>query len=306
MHDLGFIPRGMRGEQTIFATPATVTALQWKTWEKPRNCSLVHIFCLGGGGGGGGGFTGIAASARGGGGGGGSSGFSQLILPSYAVPRRLFIQVGDGGKGVASGGGTATSGVASFVNVWPVAGANNVIACSSNSTVGGSGGATGTAAAVGAAGSAGPAPTASSMLAGNNGLSLLIPGSGGSAGGAVAGGSPTALTYLTTGPFPGATGGGGTTSADFAGGSITAIANALVSDFQPQPGAAGSNAGSGGIWLPQYMLSYGGMGGGSSNTGPGGNGGNGGPGGGGGGGGGGTTGGRGGDGGAGLVIITAL
>jgi len=287
----------------IFNYPSTVTNTQWHTWIKPRGKAMMNIICIGGGGGGGGGFTAAAAAARGGGGSGGSSAVTRVTIPLHLVPDKLFVQVGQGGKGVGSGGGTAGSGVLSYVAIAPNTTASNVIAVSGNAaTVGGG---TGTGAAVGAAGTAGTIATIANCPLAGLGHFDFIAGQIGVAGGAVAGGNGTAQTIPVTSVITtGGTGGGGTTSADFAGGAWTAITSSWLSEQRPATPAAGSNNGSGGfpIWKPLFF--FGGTGGSASNAGVGGNGGNGSYGSGGGGGGGGTTGGRGGDGGSGIVIIT--
>lgn len=302
MLDLYHLPTRPQADVQIFADPLTVTNVQWKTWFKPRGFTMCNIICIGGGGGGGGGFTGIAGSARGGGGGGGSSGQSIVTIPIEFLPDRLYIQVGAGGQGVGSGGGTAGSGIASIVAIHNFASALNIIATSAATPP--TGGGTGTAAAVGAAGAAGTVPAISGMVMAGLGITTLLAGQAGTAGGAVAGAVGTAISFATTGAIcMGGTGGGGTTSADFAGGLINSSANSLLSDIRPVNAAAGSNPGPSAFPLWKPLWAFGGLGGGASNAAIGGNGGAGIWGSGGGGGGGGTTGGRGGNGGHGLVII---
>lgn len=293
------------GNLQIFTRPSTVTNTQWMTWSKPAGCSMAFMMVIGGGGGGGGGFTRAAAAAGGGGGGGGSSAVTRVWMPLCLLPDRLYIQVGAGGQGVASGGGTAGSGVLSYVAVYPNTAALNVVAVSGNA--GAVGGGTGTGAAVGAAGTAGTIATIANMPLAGLGSYVFIAGQIGIAGGAVAGANGGAQSFPTTSIITmGGTGGAGTTSADFAGGGVSASANTLLSDFKPTAPAAGSNNGSAGYLIRPPSgpwFSFCGLGGSSSNTGIGGAGGNGGPGSGGGGGGAGTTGGRGGDGGSGMVLI---
>lgn len=287
----------------IFNTPSTVTNVQWNQWIKPRGKSMMNIICIGGGGAGGGGFTRAAAAAGGGGGSGGSSAVTRVTIPLVFVPDTLFVQVGAGGQGVLSGGGTAGSGVLSYVSIAPNTTASNIIAISG--AAGAVGGGTGTGAAVGAAGTAGTIAVIGSMPLAGLGHFDVIAGQIGVAGGAVAGANGTAQSIPTTSVITtGGTGGAGTTSADFAGGLWTAISNSWLSEQRPATPSAGSNAGSGGfaIWKPLFF--FGGTGGSASNAGVGGAGGNGSYGSGGGGGGAGTTGGRGGDGGSGIVIIT--
>lgn len=305
MLDLLHLPKDTgNSDVQYFTTPSTVTNLQWNTYLKPRGKTMLSILCIGGGGGGGGGFTGVAASARGGGGSGGSSSITRVIIPFYFLPDVLYIQVGSGGQGVGSGGGTAGSGILSYVTVAPNTTATNCIAISG--AAGAVGGSTGTAAAVGAAGTAGTIGVIGSCPFAGLGNFQFIAGQNGVAGGAVAGAVGTAQTIPTTSVLTtGGSGGAGTTSADFAGGLFTAIAFSYLSEQRPATPAAGSFDGSGGSTLWKPFFSFGGTGGSSSNAGIGGNGGNGGYGAGGGGGGAGTTGGRGGDGGNGIVIMTA-
>lgn len=305
MLDLNHFPSSTGSDDVqIFNRPSTVTNTQWQTYLKPRGKTMLSILCIGGGGGGGGGFTRAAAAAGGGGGSGGSSAVTRVVIPFYFLPDVLYIQVGQGGQGVSSGGGTAGSGVLSYVAVAPNTTATNVLAVSGNAAA--VGGGTGTGAAVGAAGTAGTIATIANCPLAGLGYYQFIAGQIGVAGGAVAGAVGTAQSIPTTSVITmGGSGGAGTTSADFAGGLFTAISNSYLSEQRPETPAAGSNNGSGGVQMWKPFFSFGGGGGSSSNTGIGGNGGNGAYGAGGGGGGAGTTGGRGGNGGTGIVIMTA-
>lgn len=294
-----------RGNVQTFIGDCTVDSLQNRIWTKPRGVSMVHIFCLGGGGAGGGGFTGVASSARGGGGGGGSSGHGTLLVAANLIPDVLYVQSGAGGIGTLSGGGTAPSGIRSFVSISTnVAIPNNVLIMSG--AAGPTGGVTGTVGAGGGGGSAGSVAVIASMCFAHLGFFDVIAGQAGTAGGAATGSIGTAQSIpQTTCLTMGGPGGAGVTGTDFAGGVITATADSLVSEMRPLGPAAGSNNGSGGFVLWQPFWSFCGIGGSSANVGVGGAGGPGGYGSGGAGGGGGTTGGRGGDGGNGLVIITS-
>ena len=301
MLDFGNLPSKSHADIQVFTRPSTVTVTQLHPWSKPRGKTMMFAMAIGGGGGGGGGFTGAAASARGGGGGGGSSSITKLLIPLMCVPDRLYVQVGAGGQGVGSGGGTAGSGILSYIFIHAAATlvSGNILIASG--AAGATGGGTGTAAAVGAAGAAGTIFASSGRC--DMGIFQSIAGNVGFAGGAVAGAAGTNATVTVTGIGTGGAGGAGTTSADFAGGGFTAVTDSFLSQYRPQAPAAGSNNGAGGIALEQLLWTYGGCGGSSSNAGVGGNGGNGIYGSGGGGGGGGTTGGRGGNGGDGIVII---
>jgi hypothetical protein len=307
MLDLFGTPESFKGDVQIFNLLSTANQIQWHSWLKPRGVSMCQIICIGGGGGGGGGFTRAATVAGGGGGSGGSSGMSRVLIPTYLLPDRLYVQVGAGGQGVGSGGGTAGSGTLSYVAIGistttpGTVQATNVLAVSGAAAA--TGGGTGITAAVGALGAASTIPVIGAMPLAHYGNFNLIAGTAGVAGGAVANGNGVAQAIPTATPFWGATGGAGTTTTDAVGGAFTATADSLFSEMRPATPAAGSFPGSSGfnIWKPFY--SFGGGGGSSSNAGVGGAGGNGGYGSGGGGGGAGTTGGRGGDGGGGLVMI---
>lgn len=304
MLDFAFVPERQLADIQIFTRPSTVTNTQWQTWNRPRGRSMLTALVIGGGGGGGGGFTGAAAAARGGGGGGGSSAVTRITIPLMLLPPILYLQVGAGGQGVGSGGGTAGSGVLSYISIFPDTTASNVVAVSG--AVAAVGGGTGTGAAAGAAGTAGTIAVIGSMPLAGLGHFDVIAGQVGIIGGAqtgAAGGNTTIpVTSVVT---QGGPGGAGVTAADFAGGGITAITNSYLSQIRPIAPAAGSNNGCGGFLCQEPFFSFAGMGGSSSNAGVGGNGGNGGPGSGGGGGGGGTTGGRGGNGGSGIIIMVA-
>lgn len=304
MRDQFDIPTEGHADIKIFNMPSTTTNLMWTAWEKPRGKSMLHAICIGGGAGGGGGFTGIATSARGGGGSGGSSGTTRVTVPLAFLPDTLYIQVGAGGQGVGSGGGTAGSGILSYISMQPGNNGGNILATSGSA--GPTGGGTGTGAAVGAAGTAGSIAVITNMFIAGLGQFAFIAGQAGAAGGAVAGGNGSSGSLSATSVLSLAgTGGGGTTSADFNGGSWTnGGAGTLVGEATPAV-PVGSVSGSDGptIWKPLFF--YGGTGGGASNASVGGNGGNGSYGAGGGGGGGGTTGGRGGNGGTGIIIMIA-
>lgn len=306
MLDTGYFTRTNSADVQTFWGNTTTDDLMFQTWKKPRGCSMHYMICIGSGAGGGGGFTAAAAAARGGGGGGGSSATATLLIPSLFIPDILYVQVGMGGLGVGSGGGTAGSGIISYIALGPDnTNMNNLLAsCVAAPT----GGGTGTGAAVGAAGTGGTVATHATCPCSSVGVRIFQVGKDGIAGGAVAGaagGNQSFPLTNATAMTMGGAGGAGTTSADFAGGAITAIANCDYSAKRPVGAAAGSNDGSSGFlnWAP--FLSYCGLGGASSNAGVGGKGGLGGPGSGGGGGGGGTTGGKGGDGGPGLVVIVS-
>ena len=163
MLDLSHIPTGTgAADVQVFTAVSTSNQIQWHTWLKPRGKTMFNILCIGGGGGGGGGFTRAAAAAGGGGGSGGSSGLTRVTGSLALIPDRLFIQVGAGGIGVSSGGGTAGSGVLSYVTIAVSTAtpgtvqATNVLAVSgAAAAVGGGGGSSANATAGGAGGNGG-------------------------------------------------------------------------------------------------------------------------------------------------------
>ena len=57
MTDTGFIPNTSASDIQIFQGQSTGTMTGVHVWVKPRNVSLLFLYCMGSGGGGGGGFT---------------------------------------------------------------------------------------------------------------------------------------------------------------------------------------------------------------------------------------------------------
>jgi hypothetical protein len=287
---------------STFNTPVTVTNLQWHDWFKPPGKTHCEITCIGGGGGGGGGFTRVATNAGAGGSGGGSSTIARLLIPLALLPDRLFVQVGAGGIGTVSGGGTAGSGLLSYVCVYPnVQGSNTVVFSGNAAAVGGK---TGTLA--GQTGGAGGTVVASNPAFSGPGIFSNFVGQAGAddPGGETFGGGP--VIPVTGNMCLGGCSGAGILSngTGFSGGTYVTTAGAYVSEsIPPVPAPNGTNDGGSGPMLWKPFIAFGGLGGSSADTVPGGKGGNGNYGAGGGGGGAGTTGGRGGDGGCGLVII---
>ena len=302
MIDLLHLPKPTTGNADYFIGKSTSLGQSWETWEKPRGITMIRFICIGGGGSGGNGFASATTNARGGGGGGGSGGYSSGVLPAILIPDRVYISAGRGG--------IVGAGIGSYVSVIPYT--TSLIGiytlCYAN---GGSGGGNGTATAVGALGAAAVIATrANTLLSGYGELNLYV-GSAGSAGGAVAGGNATVITYPTTGLLlsGGCGGGGGAsgTGGTSGGPAITTPGSLLFPSISAGTNGSPGGVGGTGIELYQPLLSTGGGGGGASNsaTTAGGAGGNAGFGSGGGGGGAGGTGGggAGGNGGNGLVII---
>lgn len=300
--DFQHMPSGTKGPPPqIFKSPSSAIETINDVWIRPRGCSMGLIICVGGGAGAGGGFGSTAGASRGGGGGGGSSGFSRLLVPLILLPDRLYLCVGPGGAGVASG--TGVSGGLSYVSIAPLLtgnGLSNIVLVSG--AAGATGGVTATTGTGGAAGAAGTIALAAGMPLCGYGQVLSIAGQVGSTGGTGnANGTALALPSNST-LASGGTGGGGCTTVDNRGG-INTAQTSYIGEHIPSDPVAASPGGSGlQMWRP--FFSFGGQGGGSSNTVAGSLGGFGAHGAGGGGGGGGvTTGGKGGDGGGGIIIF---
>jgi hypothetical protein len=156
--DLFHIPSNFKGDVQIFHAHNS-SSINHQQWIKPRGTSMTYMIAIGGGGGGGGGHAKNSGTNGGGGGGGACSGMASLIIPSFLLPDRLYVQVGAGGAGGSAGvlgGAAATAGGAgtnSYIMFSPLAftAADTLLSSNTNAPGGGGGG---TAAAVGAAGSA--------------------------------------------------------------------------------------------------------------------------------------------------------
>lgn len=272
-------------------------------WSLPPRARMVYWWGCGGGGGGGGGCSGAQDTTRGGGGGGSAANIGWGFYPSPLFPDRLYIEIPDGG----TGGGPdqdGTSGGTLFAAdcASPPGGTyqNTII-----SVAGGGRGFLGTTTAGG---------TASNTGSGNNtnGLDISNSASGttGGTGGSFGNGTNYTITngtLITQGgggagcpvPFSASTGGTlfvNEAQSTYSGGTGNTTTNG-------NPGVNGQT-----LWLEKQpfaalMRSWGGTGGGNSNTATGGRGGDGGYGSGGGGGGAGLVGGSGGNGGPGILII---
>ena len=302
--------------QVFYANGTT----SWQIWQKPNNAKFINILAIGGGGGGGAGGSNNAGA--GGGGGGGSSAISRLFINSCVLPDRLYVQVGNGGRGgIQSPVSAATSGGISYVSVQPNTSSLSVVVASGNAGAG-FGGQGQNGASPGTAGVAGAADSGSMLSqlgfyqtisgiigqAGGPGSSILssitlgvspyilpiTPGMGGS--GLSAGGTPDSTGNIIGGGFiPTISGGtsnptGGTQGSN---GYYGLTPNSNSSSRSPFFSTGGAGGGAGGYSL---IVGFGGTGG-AGGYGCGG-------------GGGGasyttsTNGGRGGRGGDGLVIIT--
>jgi hypothetical protein len=274
------------------------TGGSFQTWNKPRGKAMCMMVVIGSGSGGGGGMTGATGTVRGGGGGGASGAIARCVIPIFALPDTMYVQVGVGGAGGAAinAGG---AGQRSYISLAPNTTAANIIMQSGNAAA--TGGAAGSVAGSAAAGVAETISTVALCLQANMGIFTFIAGKIGSIGGVVAGGNGSSNTILTTHFLNGGAGGGTTPAAntDFIGGAQT---GAGIFPTCSQAAGAGID-GRGSYLFEKPFLSYGGCGGNTHGAGQAGAGANGAIGSGGGGGGGGITGGRGGRGGDGLVLI---
>jgi len=281
----------------------------WQTWIKPPNCKWVNFFLVGGGAGGQGGQI-NAASTRSGGAGGGSAAFAYITVPAFALPNRLYIQVGGGGVGGVSGGSPQGGvGGLSYVCTLPdTTSPYNILMKSGTAGAGTSTSAT-----------AGTSIVASDILLSQIAFISAYSGQTGGSGGSSSG---TAPNITPTGiPFTSGSGGAGCSSVGTLGvsGNIVGILDFPTISGGTNTASAGTTAGSGNSGYstrenfvgPNFrtpMFFTGGAGGGaaSATTGIGGKGGDGafGCGGGGGGAGGNATAGIGGKGGDGFIMIT--
>ena len=291
MLDVLSLPKPQNGYIDYFSgdSPTVgITTTSWRTWEKPRGISMIHITCFGAGQGGGGGNS----VNQQGGNGGASGGQTTLLIPAHVLPDVLYVSPGRGGAGQTVFGTTnGPAGTASYVSIAPSTDAIYT-ACYANG-----GGTT--------SNTGGAIASQTLALMSSLGQFFALAGQSGAS-------SDSSVTYPTTGLLvsAGAGGGRGGSLGSAVGGSITAPTQSSIRFFSNVPGGAqGANDGSNGISLFQPLLSTGGAGGGgqgNSASGLCGNGGNGGFGSGGGGAGnaGGTLGGKvSGKGGDGLVII---
>ena len=283
----------------------------WQTWQKPRGCTFVEIFTIGGGAGGSSGYTDVSGSGtRFGGGGGGSSAIVSGVFFANFLPDTLYISVGMGGFGQTQSS-IGTSGELSFVSTQPTSAATaNLLLISGTIPP--------TCSNTQAGGAASTVFTQGTALLSYLGVITAVAGAAGATGANNA--SPANAVAAATNILTGGAGGGSVRSV----GNVTLASGGLQgSGFIPTiaGGVSGSLGvdGQDGLSMPYYnfpstqnmreaMVFIGGLGGGASHLSNGGNGGNGSYGCGGGGGGGSTTGngigGRGGNGGDGLVIIT--
>lgn len=214
---------------TSFTDGTNITA-----WQVPKQCTMIHIFAMGGGGGGGTGRTQVNGNTRGGGGGGGGGATMSLIIPRICVTDTLYIGVGAGGAGGPDGGAQAdgSTGSPSYVNIFYSKGINTNTLAQANPGAGGGGLQTTTGGGGGAAGTA-----LSTLYWAAPGVVSSIAGTAGVAGGAGLVG--TSITHLASSLSTGGSGGGGINlsgSTPAAGGQMTIV-------FPISPGAQAAFAG---------------------------------------------------------------
>lgn len=268
MLDFGNFPNSQKADVQWFWGDCTALGASWKTWTKPRGCSMVQILLVGAGGGGGDSVAG-AASLAAGGGGGGSGAQSMVLIPAVCIPDTLYLSLGAGNKNNTNT--AVATGIHSWVSVVPTVGgpvARDTVAYAGAGASGGkSNGNT-----VGVLGTAGAAAITNMLIAGAGQYNIL----GGSAG--IAGGNASAnasnLTLPTTGLcVTGGTGGGGvpTTSAPgWTGGAITGsgfvttVPGGTAGAVTPTAGGNGTN---GSRPNPRILFFTGGTGGGSTGMG---------------------------------------
>ena len=250
-----------------FVGYAGPTLIQWQTWRKPRGVKFIYLLGVGGGASGG---TGVNTGTTSGGGQGGDSGAqTNLMIPAMMVPDVLYIQCGAGGPGPTTSGSTGNAGVPTYVTIEPdtTLTANMTLLFANGGTVGSTaatttvGGTSGTPAAA--------APIANMPLAGR-GFYTFLAGQAGTTGGG-ANNVGVALTVPTTGLMVtgGAGGGGCNSGTGAAGGALSAPTGSLGQDFFPTiaGGLAAvtsipAGAGVSGYIARNYLMNYGGAGGG--------------------------------------------
>ena len=107
MLDVFDIPSPAFNTKTFIGPENLQGPSSWQTWVKPRGCSFIHIFAVGGGGGGGISAIGNLGSTQlAGGGAGGSGGQWNALYLANDLPDILYVAAGGGGLAPSSGGGT--------------------------------------------------------------------------------------------------------------------------------------------------------------------------------------------------------
>jgi len=248
------------------ATPGGVFTLssQWQTWRKPRGVKNVYILGLGGGSSGAVGDNTGATNA--GGGGGGSAGQTCVWMPAFFVPDVLYIQCGAGGQHPTTlvGGQIQQGGGPTYVCIEPSTTLTpNMTLLLANGGVGG-------------AVTGGAQATLAGMPLAARGYYGFFGGQAGTAGGTAGSGAGTTLAFPISGIMvQGGTGGGGGGSATGGtGGSRSVPAGVPINDFflpaqsggTAASGATPAGAGNSGMIVRNFIMNYGGLGGGGAST----------------------------------------
>ena len=246
------------------ATPGGVFTLstQWQTWRKPRGVKNVYMIGVGGGASGAVGVNTVAAGT--GGEGGPSGGQTCVWIPAFFVPDVMYIQCGAGGRHPATlvSGQGPQGGGPTYVAIEPSSTltANVTVLLANGGQANGLGGTV--------------APPTGMPLAGRGNYTFFV-GQTGAAGGATQV-SGTSVAYPVTGlmVMAGAGGGGQTDSVGGVGGGYTVPAGVPTNDFFlptqtggiAAAGATPAGAGRDGIIVRNFIMNYGGQGGGGASS----------------------------------------
>lgn len=269
MLDFSHLAIAQGADIQVFSGDASATLAQWQTWRKPRGDNWVYILAVGGGSSGG---CGTNSAATGGGGAGGGSGSQTgLLIPAAFVPDILYIQAGMGGRQPATlvSAAVGVAGLITYVNVEPDTSvlANMTLVFAPGGSVTGAA----TTTTGGTAGAASAVATIANMPLAGRGFFTLFAGQAGAAGGASAPTAGANITLPATGLMvSGGAGGGGSTTTGAAGGNITGIG--LGSSIFPTlagggPAVTTVSAFPGSSFMaPNFLMNYGGSGGGGATT----------------------------------------
>jgi hypothetical protein len=242
---------------------------QLQTWRKPRGINWVYI--IGVGGGGSGSVGGRAAATAGGGGGGGSGGQTTLLIPASMIPDTLYILAGQGGISGTTVALAGTAGTPTYVLIEPdtTLTVNLTLLLANGGSPGGAeanGGSPG--------GTGGTSVTIANMpLAGRSAYNFFGGQTGGT-GGSRAAGAGAAISIPTTGLMvTGGQGGGGGGNTPNAGNGFLASTGSLGQDFFPNTTGGTQSvsdlpapAGSPGFISRNFLMNFGGSGGGGSSS----------------------------------------
>jgi len=243
-----------------FSGQSTATLTQWQTWRKPRG--VKNIYMIGVGGGSSGAVSSNAAASNAGGGGGGSGAQTCVWIPAFFVPDTLYVQCGAGGRqpAVLVSAATQVGGVPTYIAIEP-----STTLTANMTLLVANGGASGAV-------TGGTVATIAGMPLAARGYYTFFVGQSGTAGGAVNTAS-NAVTYPVTGLMVmGGAGGGGSSGSSLgggAGGGFTVPAGSPINDFflptyagGSAPSAGASDTGRAGAVMKNFIMNYGGAGGG--------------------------------------------